>query len=155
LTTRARLQCTSRTSFGSRPPPPLPPMTRSKSPLRVQREKSRSTSSTTARMRPKPSIICVQCCHADGFLHLRVRYGHITKMAEAMAAAITVCITHQPYFFCLVICTNIRIFSFFSFTLPQASGNDAAIFQVLHTTPTQPTTKAAQQIQDAARNPHI
>ena len=48
-------------------------------------------------MRPKLSIICVQCRHADGFLHLRVRYGHITKMAEAMAAAITVCLTHQLY----------------------------------------------------------
>jgi hypothetical protein len=45
----------------------------------------------------KHQSIIVQCCHTDCFLHLRYSYGHITKMAEAMAAAITVCLTPRPH----------------------------------------------------------
>ena len=89
--------------------------------------------------------------HTDSRLHLCLSYGHITKMAEAMAAAITVRFTPLNSSSSSVLFAP--IFSPVSFTPPQASGNDAAIFQVLHTAPPQPATIAAQRVQAAARNP--
>jgi hypothetical protein len=72
-------------------------------------------------------------------------------MAEAMAAAITVRFTPLNSSSSSVLFAP--VFSPVSFTPPQASGNDAAIFQVLHTAPPQPATIAAQRVQVAARNP--
>jgi hypothetical protein len=69
--------------------------------------------------------------HTGNRLHSCLSYGHITKMAEAMAAAITVRLTPpNPSSSGLLFAP---IFSRFSFNPLQAAGNHAAIFQVLHT----------------------